>query len=136
MLLLSPRNSVDGHLSVIDRSDCNLWVLPVQKIGRVDQVLEKRPMKVVPLPELLELLDTEPVSVYLYNKTFVEARSEPFVVLHTSGSTGMPKPIIVTNGSLATPDAHHLLPAVEGRLTQAQYFQLHIVPILLSPTFM
>jgi hypothetical protein len=79
-------------------------------------------MTVVLLPELLDFLDGQSGSPYLYNKTFVEARQDPFVVLHTSGSTGLPKPIIVPNGSLATPDAHHLLPPVEGRLTQAQYF--------------
>jgi acyl-coenzyme A synthetase/AMP-(fatty) acid ligase len=85
-------------------------------------VLEKRPVTVVLLPELLDFLDEEPVSPYSYNKTFVEARQDPFVVLHTSGSTGLPKPIIVPNGSLAMPDAHHLFPPVEGWLTQAQYF--------------
>ena len=121
-MLLSPRNSVDGHLAVTDKCGCDLWILPTQKIGHVDQVLKRRPMTVFLLPELLELLEEEAVPSYPYNKTFAEARQNPFVVLHTSGSTGLPKPIIVPNGSLATPDAHHLLPPVEGRFTQAQYF--------------
>ncbi|TVY44182.1 Non-canonical non-ribosomal peptide synthetase [Lachnellula subtilissima] len=122
MMLLSPRNSVDGHLAVAEKCGCNLWVLPTQRIGHVDQVLEKRSMIVYPLPELLDLLKDEAVSTYPYNKSFAEARQDPFVVLHTSGSTGLPKPIVVPNGSLATPDAHHLLPPIEGRLSQAQYF--------------
>jgi acyl-CoA synthetase (AMP-forming)/AMP-acid ligase II len=123
MMLLSPRNSIDGHLAVTDKCDCKLWILPSQRLGNVDQVLEKRPMTVRPLPELLELLDEGDVPIYAYMKTFDEARQDPFVVLHTSGSTGLPKPIVVPNGSLATVDAHHLLPPVEGRLTQAQYFE-------------
>ncbi|KAH8655420.1 hypothetical protein BX600DRAFT_515242 [Xylariales sp. PMI_506] len=122
MLFLSPRNSVDGHLAVIDRCGCDLWVLPAQRLGHVDEVLEKRPMNTVPLPEQLDLLREDAVPKYPYHKTFADARQDPFVVLHTSGSTGLPKPIIVPNGSLATPDAHHLLPPVEGRLTQAQFF--------------
>ncbi|KAH8881459.1 acetyl-CoA synthetase-like protein [Thozetella sp. PMI_491] len=122
MAFLSPRNSIDGHLAVINACDCKLWALPSQKLGRVDQILEQRPMKVAPLPELLELLDEESVPVYLYHKDFTEARQDPFLVLHTSGSTGLPKPVIVPNGSLATPDAQHLLPPVEGRLTQTQFF--------------
>jgi acyl-CoA synthetase (AMP-forming)/AMP-acid ligase II len=122
MMLLSPRNSVEGHLAVIDRCSCDLWILPTQRIGHVDQVLEKRPMHEAALPELSDLLENEIVPSYSYNKPFFEARQDPFVVLHTSGSTGLPKPVIVPNGSLATTDAHHLLPPVEGRLTQAQYF--------------
>ncbi len=122
MMLLSPRNSVDGHLAIADKCDCDFWILPTQRIGHVDQVLERRTMKVVPSPEVLEFLDEEPVPIYPYSKTFDEARQDPFVILHTSGSTGLPKPIIVPNGSLATSDAHHLLPPVEGRLSQAQHF--------------
>ncbi|EXJ86687.1 hypothetical protein A1O3_03640 [Capronia epimyces CBS 606.96] len=125
MLFLSPRNSIDGHLAVIDRCGCDLWVLPAQRVGHVDQLLERRPMKVMALPELLELLaeaEEKDVPPYPYLKTFDEARQDPFVVLHTSGSTGLPKPIIVPNGSPATVDAHHLLPPIEGRLSQAQYF--------------
>lgn len=121
-MFLSPRNSLEGHLAVIDRSDCHLWLLPSQRLGRVEQVLEKRELAVHPMPELLDLLDERSVDTYPYGKTFTEARNDPFVVLHTSGSTGLPKPVIVPNGSLATPDAHHLLPPVEGRLTQTQFF--------------
>ena len=122
MLLLSPRNSIDGHLAVIDKCDCALWILPSQRLGHVDQILEQRPMHVEHLPELIELLDEAEVLNYPYTKAFAAARQDPFVVLHTSGSTGLPKPIVVPNGSLATVDAHHLLPPIEGRLTQAQYF--------------
>jgi acyl-coenzyme A synthetase/AMP-(fatty) acid ligase len=123
MMFLSPRNSIDGHLAVIDRCDCELWIAPAQKIPQIDQIMEKRPMKQACLPELLELLDEEPAAEYTYNVTFAEARQDPLVVLHTSGSTGLPKPIIVPHGSLATTDAHHLLPPIETRLTVTQLFE-------------
>ena len=67
------------------------------------------------VPELDELLKEEKVSDYPYQKTFEEARQEPLVVLHTSGSTGLPKPIVLKHGLMATIDAHHLIGPLEGR---------------------
>jgi long-subunit acyl-CoA synthetase (AMP-forming) len=122
MVYLSPRNSIEGHLAVIDRCDCKLWVLPAQRLGRVDQILATRDMKIAHFPEQLELLNKDSVSEYPYERAFAEVRHEPFVVLHTSGSTGLPKPIVVSHGSIATPDAHHNLPPIEGRVTLTQFF--------------
>ena len=39
---------------------------------------------------------------YPYEKTFEEAYNEPLVVLHTSGTTGYPKPIVWTHGWAAS----------------------------------
>lgn len=47
--------------------------------------------------------------------SFDEARYSPFVILHTSGSTGMPHPITVNQGTLASFDAHQLIPGLTGK---------------------
>lgn len=57
-----------------------------------------------------EWLALEPVAHYPYEKSFEDAAHDPFIVIHTSGSTGLPKPITLYHGGLATPDAHHLMP--------------------------
>lgn len=67
-------------------------------------------MKVLELPEVDYLLDAETTEYYPYEKTFEEAADEVFCVLHTSGSTGLPKPVIWTHALLATMDAVRLLP--------------------------
>lgn len=72
-------------------------------------------MKVLTIAEVDELLRTEPVPEYAYNKTFDGASGEPFCVLHTSGSTGHPKPIVWKHSMLATLDATRLLPEHSGR---------------------
>lgn len=71
-------------------------------------------MKIIQVPEAAEFLDPTPVEQYPYNKTFDEAKREPFMVLHSSGSTGLPKPITIYHSVLATVDAHHLIETAEN----------------------
>ena len=72
-------------------------------------------MKVLNIAEVDDILQPEAVPDYAYNKTFDEASQEPFCVLHTSGSTGNPKPIFWKHSMLATLDATRLLPEFSGR---------------------
>ena len=54
---------------------------------------------------------------YEYAKTFAQARYEPFAVFHTSGSTGIPKPVVMTHGTFAAMDACQLIPRWGGKAT-------------------
>ncbi|KAL9018038.1 MAG: hypothetical protein Q9185_004640 [Variospora sp. 1 TL-2023] len=75
-------------------------------------------MQVLDLPvidELLdELLDVASTVSFPYEKTFDEAIQDPFCLLHTSGSTGPPKPVPWSHGLIGTMDAVRLLPPTEG----------------------
>lgn len=48
------------------------------------------------VPSVEELLTTE-YEHFPFSKTFEQARDEPLVSLHTSGTTGLPKPVIYTH---------------------------------------
>ena len=61
------------------------------------------------IPPLDDLLDPSPVERVEYEKTFEEARSDPFVAIHTSGSTGTPKLVILKHGSFCCVDAYQAL---------------------------
>jgi acyl-coenzyme A synthetase/AMP-(fatty) acid ligase len=115
LLLISPRNTVEADLAVIERSKCGYWILPTQYPDHLDEVFARHPMKIIHVAEADDILSSEPVPHFAYDKTFEEAKSEPFCVLHTSGSTGHPKPIIWKHSLLATLDASRLLPEHEGR---------------------
>ena len=65
--------------------------------------------------ELDHLLSTSGVQPYLYEKTFEEAKHDPIVISHTSGTTGMPKPIVWTHAIAATIDAHMIPSDLAGR---------------------
>jgi acyl-coenzyme A synthetase/AMP-(fatty) acid ligase len=54
---------------------------------------------------------------YPYTKTWEEAKKDPIVILHTSGSTGNPKPITYNHAFLNTFDSSRLFPRVNGQRT-------------------
>ncbi|KAJ5746276.1 Male sterility NAD-binding [Penicillium odoratum] len=115
VLLPSPRNSIEATVAVLNASKCDIWVSPKEQPEMLPQLLSHRSMKVIEIPDTDELLSVEPVPDHPYNKTFQEAADDPFCVLHTSGSTGLPKPIVWKNSLLGTLDATRLLPKSDGR---------------------
>ena len=69
-------------------------------------------------------INQESVSHYPFEKTFEEAAHDPFIVIHTSGSTGLPKPITMHHGGLASIDAHHLMPPLNGYQSMVNLIEL------------
>ncbi|CRG90102.1 Genome polyprotein 1 [Talaromyces islandicus] len=113
-LFLSPKNNTKEALAVLESISCTIWVNAVDAAPTtlVKEVLENRQMNFIQLPLLDELLDAESTMPFLYTKSFEEAIDEPFCFLHTSGSTGLPKPIPWSHGLIGTMDAIRLLPPV------------------------
>lgn len=50
-------------------------------------------IQVLELPNIAELVE-KPHPHFPYEKSFDSAKDEPFAVLHTSGTTELPKPIV------------------------------------------
>lgn len=69
------------------------------------------------MPEMDYLLDGSLCEQYPYTKSFEEAKNHPCMIIHTSGSTGLPKPVVWTNWTLTSGDSHHLVPTLDGRPT-------------------
>ena len=111
MFYSSPRNHPDIQVALLEKLECTTLFTPEVMSETTTTVLAKRPdMKKYILPELDYFLSQEPVAPYPYNKTFEEARKDPYVVLHSSGSTGTPKLLIQKHGSAAAHDAFQLFP--------------------------
>ncbi|KAI0508876.1 hypothetical protein F5B22DRAFT_378949 [Xylaria bambusicola] len=113
-LFISPRNSQEGQLSLFDKTDCHILVFPKSHRTMVQPWLHERDMQAIetgPIENWFPETEVEPVP---YPKTFEEARWEPLCVLHTSGSTGIPKPIVVRHGMMAISDIYHTKPDWNG----------------------
>ncbi|KAL8915006.1 MAG: hypothetical protein Q9171_000446 [Xanthocarpia ochracea] len=104
-LLASPRNHIEAHLALLRNTLCNVLLTPDPPSKAAQEILSHRPMKRVVVPEIDRWLDTPLCAPFPYIKTFEQARYEPFVVVHTSGSTGLPKVVVLNHGSMAASDA-------------------------------
>ena len=78
-------------------------------------------MRLLNVQALNELLRGGFVEHYEYNKTFEEASHDPFIVIHTSGSTGLPKPIVLYHGGVTQVDSQHLLSPLDGFEPQIRF---------------
>ena len=72
-------------------------------------------MQSLNVPSLQSLLKSGDTPVYPYTKTFAQAKNEPFVALHTSGSTGLPKPVILNHGTMTHHDLFLKIPTMGGK---------------------
>lgn len=80
-------------------------------------MLEEVPYTVIAIPSLEELLngkENDAPPDYPYEKSYEEAKDEPIFILHTSGSTGIPKPLIYTHRFVTRTVNLTSLPAPEG----------------------
>ncbi|KAK3367615.1 hypothetical protein B0H63DRAFT_405312 [Podospora didyma] len=114
-LFISPRNPMEAQLNLFELTNCNIIWFDTSYKGMVQQWLQERDMHAVMIFPVDAWLPKEEVEPFPFNKTFDEAEWEPFMLLHTSGSTGLPKPVLVRHGMLAIGDKIHNLPDWKGR---------------------
>ena len=63
-------------------------------------------------PTLSEWFSESVATHYAFAKTWEQAKSDRWVIIHTSGTTGMPKPIYYTHTMMTMFDAMTVLPPV------------------------
>ncbi|OQU95845.1 hypothetical protein CLAIMM_02010 [Cladophialophora immunda] len=97
---ISPRNSLEGQTSLLKAKKCTLLLTPATLPAGVAEVLQIAgpglQLRHVVVPELESWLHvdvSEGHQPYPFTKRFEDSCNEPYMVIHTSGSTGIPKPI-------------------------------------------
>lgn len=88
---------------------------------------------ILELPTIQELLAPEVVAPFPWNKTYADVADEPFLVLHTSGSTGNPKSVDIKHSLIVSIDAQQLLPDVDDRHVTAREWANRKVYTALPP---
>ena len=121
----SSRNDIKSHLSLLEECQCEHFLQPRTEVMPVVATLrEKRSMKFFEMPDLEELLaeTAEPAPMYSFTKSFEEARHTPCIVMHTSGSTGIPKIVVIKQGWFSVLDAYQTLTELGAAPTQLSRF--------------
>ena len=107
--------NVKAHLALLESLECHTLLTPPKMAPITEQILSNRQMQTLIVPDLQSWLEPGDIPTYPFNKTQDEARNEPFVCLHTSGSTGLPKPVILRHGTIAHHDLFMRMPELGGR---------------------
>ncbi|KAL6699266.1 hypothetical protein J3F84DRAFT_247292 [Trichoderma pleuroticola] len=102
-LFISPRNSLEAQISLFKATECTRIMYDASMQSTIELWLQSYPMPATAAPDWSVWIQSTAPNVP-YNTPFEEARWHPMVVAHTSGSTGIPKPVIVRQGSLAIVD--------------------------------
>ena len=69
------------------------------------------------------MAEAEEVEVYPFRGNFDEMRNKTVVILHTSGSTGIPKPVYVAHGTFCCNDAQQMIPSLGGKSTTVHHIK-------------
>ena len=105
MFYSSPRNRPEIQIALLEKLGCDILLTPEQISEATRGVLDNRAMRTFTLPDLNFFLQDEPIKPYPYTKTWADARRDPYVVMHSSGTTGTPKILILKQGTVAAHDA-------------------------------
>lgn len=101
-------------MNLFEQTHCHTIWFDTSFRNVVQPWLQERDMGAIMVSAADQWFSESKVPHFPYDKTFEEAKWDPFVVLHTSGSTGLPKPIVARQGMLCISDAYHNLPEWHG----------------------
>ncbi|CAI7640642.1 unnamed protein product [Penicillium pancosmium] len=116
-LLLSTRNSEQASRHVLEATHSSKVVYSSEKARQAEELkTADSSLVAVQIPELWELFDRDGKTASPEVKEPLEDEEDRVAIyIHSSGTTGMPKPVPMTNGYLQTIENIGLVPVPEGR---------------------
>ncbi|RLL96294.1 hypothetical protein CFD26_100885 [Aspergillus turcosus] len=117
IVLPSPLIPPVAQRLILSKTHCQVYIRPSSMAQVVGAVLEDAPnIQQITAPELDSLLQETAAEPYVYPKSWEEGKNDPWLVVHTSGTTGYPKPITYTNEMAAAFDVAASLPDIDEGL--------------------
>ena len=114
---MSPQNSLDDNTALLEDAGCAIIVTTTSALGIEGKVPSSLSMAYIKMPEIGHWLHSEGEneSPYPYHKFFEEAKCDPIVAVHTSGSTGPPQIVTLAHGTQTALDVYQVIPEFQAR---------------------
>ncbi|KAL4938764.1 hypothetical protein BDV06DRAFT_231536 [Aspergillus oleicola] len=115
-LLPSTRLSDDAYQHLLTVVNCNNFFYTKEKQRRVSEIQGFRQSTAFfEVPPVEDILATYGSLHYPWNREYTECEDDVALIIHSSGTTGMPKPVPLTHGFFATLDHNAHLPSPKDR---------------------
>ncbi|OJK01627.1 hypothetical protein ASPACDRAFT_1898720 [Aspergillus aculeatus ATCC 16872] len=118
VMFISPRNTSAQNSALLQQAkvDVLLYADSMSSMAVQLQGLYSS-LSILRMPSLAQCLGSQPKH-YSFSKSFAELENEHCLILHSSGSTGIPKLVYMTHGTFACTDNDSFMPVPEGRRAQ------------------
>ncbi|KAJ5083431.1 NRPS-like enzyme [Penicillium angulare] len=120
-LLLSTRNSQAASRSLLQETNCSIIIdgtekpLMRQMVDDLETSCTDFSLRRLLIGSMREIFSPDPIERYSQKGTFAELEDSTVLIIHSSGTTGNPKPVYLSNGYIATFDRMRRLPVPSGR---------------------
>ncbi|KAK4183556.1 putative peptide synthetase [Podospora australis] len=115
-VLTSPRNSTEGNLALLKATACTKFVFTKEFRASLIDISSKSPsqLHIAQVPDLDDIL-TPSSPVFTSVSDLSMENRDTVMILHTSGTTGLPKPVYIKAGVFNTTLTINDMPAPPGR---------------------
>jgi acyl-coenzyme A synthetase/AMP-(fatty) acid ligase/thioester reductase-like protein len=124
MFFPSPHNTTTVQAHLLSATKSTRFLYASEYAVNVNEILSNQastvPIKGTQVPSLDHFLAKDIVEPVPYTCIFDEVRHKPFVILHTSGTTGIPKPIPLPHGYYSHEDLNQCA-AYQGNMTSQPF---------------
>ncbi|CAI7667563.1 unnamed protein product [Penicillium bialowiezense] len=121
--LPSTRNSDEAHVHLLKATTCSKFFFTEERQTRILEIQALcSTLDIFQVPAVKTMLaDKSGLRHYAYTKSYADAEDDTILIIHSSGTTGMPKPVYLTNGFFMTLGASAYLPLPPGRVPGIYY---------------
>ncbi|KAJ5300979.1 uncharacterized protein N7443_005981 [Penicillium atrosanguineum] len=141
MVLPSQLVTPEAQLQILEKKGCGLYLKPEEMTDSVAGMLKGTShIQPITIPGLEYFLNETEASPVKYPKSWAEGKDDPWLVFHTSGTTGNPKPITYSHQMMAGAEVAASLPDIEEthihQYAQRRWYtplpSLHFVGMLMT----
>ncbi|RFU27752.1 hypothetical protein B7463_g8586, partial [Scytalidium lignicola] len=110
MFIPDGRMTHDGTVAILKQLGCKMWITTNDQVDAYKALVSEIPdLELIAVPDLEFFVHSSDIKPYPFSKTWEEIKDGTAWIIHTSGTTGTPKPINITHGYISALDGWNIL---------------------------